>query len=1541
MVKLKYISFCMLFLKMSLAFSQGITITNVNTGPYTPGSSISALLDISNTCIRPGNSFTIYLSDANGSFTNEIQIGTFQGFYTAFMNGIIPANATPGNGYRLRIKSNSPALISNSSAAFTIRTGTALDAKISSSSINSANPDVFGLCSGVNNFTFYLNNESSPSSLVNATVINEMSKTTVEEIVFDSPAKPFNAQLAHYTVFVKAVSPEGNVATRSYLIINNRALTAFGTSGTNTVCLPNAVLEFNVAVSGSDGIESNFPGNIYSVTWGDGSEDQFTICDIRNNNGKISHEYTITSCGKTIVSGSNTVNNAFGINISSQNAYCGSVGTPVSTFAKVINKPENDFSNPGVCLNKPATFTNISIPGQDPNSNNPGCDNNAVTYTWFVDGVVVPGAINRPKSYSLVYTFTTPGNHVIRLESTTNTACPAAPIEKIICIQEPPKPSFSLNGSTSGITICANNVIKPVNTSYLDNTCGTNTYNWRVSGGQFNFINNTTAASSEPEILISQPGIYKIQLDVTSSACSTVTTEEQTIIVNDAPTATLSPSVTLCNLSSYIFNNTTSGPTKTEFSGTSEDLEDTYTWTVSGGAFSFIGETGPNSKYPVIDFTEYVSYTVTVTHRNNCGSVTTTQILSFAPAPIVNAGTYSPICYRGDITLNGSIEGTVVNFEWVGGNGTFSPNRNTLNAIYTPSLTERQAGQADLILRANTDLAAPCNVIEGFTTITIIDANTINSPSTKSICTGTKVDYVPVATVSGSSFSWVVLSSLNASGANSGSGNQINDLLINTSTTANAEVMYRITPSFEGCEGESFDLRITVTPNPILNAQASNNNICSGQPANITLSSNLIGTKYIWTAVPSDPLITGHSESQVPADITLINDILINRSAAVGTVTYNITPVSDNGCLGEVQTVTIRVKTLAENIINANQTICVGIVLEELRGNIPAGGDGPYTYQWQMSTDGGTTWADITGAQAENYTPSALLQTTSFRRVVNSFACPGSIQNNSNIVTVTVNPDAKAEFTFLSDKGCAPFRLDADNIKAILYPDRNAIYTWYANDSEIGTSETFPGYTISNPNETVRIKLIVSSSLGCKISEMSHDFGTQNALISRFTQDLSESCGAATVTFTNQSSPTIGTTFLWNFGNGQTSADVSPAPVNFRPAFNGADTTYTITLTASSICNSGVTCTSSILIKGQARSVFSPNKTVGCSPLQVTFNNTSPVTANTIYTYDFGDGSLPVEKNDRSSVSHVFTAGDDGATYIVTMTAKNDCGLHTSQHTIRVTPATVVAELVVNGDEQIGCAPFTVPFYNNSIGGTTYSYDFGDGARLVTASAPERITHTFSAPGIYTVTLTASNDCSSISTTEQITVLAQPQTGFTVSNISNVNTPLAFTNITTDGVYFKWDFGDGTTSQEVNPIHVYTAEGNYQVKLTATNYSNCQSTFIQSVRVLAEAGELFIPNSFIPNSNNPELREFKAKGFGIASYKLSVFNKWGEKLWETTELINDMPVEGWDGNYNGSNAPQGVYFWRMEAIFKNGQAWKGMTYNDAAPKTTGILNLIR
>jgi PKD repeat protein len=653
-----------------------------------------------------------------------------------------------------------------------------------------------------------------------------------------------------------------------------------------------------------------------------------------------------------------------------------------------------------------------------------------------------------------------------------------------------------------------------------------------------------------------------------------------------------------------------------------------------------------------------------------------------------------------------------------------------------------------------------------------------------------------------------------------------------------------------------------------------------------------------------------------------------------------ITPVNEIGCQGAAISVSVSVKAapvITNNTIAASQILCEGARAAELTGSVPGVG-GTYTYQWQASPDG-STWTNINGATDINYNPGVVAQTTQYRRLIILPNCNGTLEFPGNTVTVTVNYNARAEFSFVSDKGCVPFRIDAANITTTPYPDRNGVYTWYVNDVEIGQGASFPGYTISNENQSVTIKLRVTSSKGCAPAEMSHTFSSEKNIVASFIPDKTVGCGPLTVNFENRSSSLVNTTFAWDFGNGETSSAAIPAAITFLPDPTGKDKRYTITLIATSNCGISTPFTSTVLVQSQAKSMFAPDKTTGCSPLTVNFVNNSPVAANTTYTYEFGDGTRTTVTN-RDPVSHVYTTTNADRPYTVKMTVNGPCGEDESEYTIVVSPNTTIAALTVNGTDKRGCAPFTVPFFNASTGAESFLYEFGDGSSATTITSPEQVMHTFTEPGIYHVKLTAMG-CSTSSDIETIEVLAQPEVGFTSRRNEDCTClDVKFTNTSVGGVAYLWDFGDGVTSAEANPSHIYAATGVYNVKLTATNLNGCKDITTSQVTVTGIPGTLFMPNSFIPDSPNPELRLFSAKGFGLKSWKFSIFNKWGELLWETTTLNDGKPVEGWDGRFKGAQMPQGIYFWKADVEFLNGTGWEGMSYG-GAPKRTGAINLIR
>ncbi|MCB0626738.1 MAG: hypothetical protein KDC43_23175, partial [Saprospiraceae bacterium] len=83
------------------------------------------------------------------------------------------------------------------------------------------------------------------------------------------------------------------------------------------------------------------------------------------------------------------------------------------------------------------------------------------------------------------------------------------------------------------------------------------------------------------------------------------------------------------------------------------------------------------------------------------------------------------------------------------------------------------------------------------------------------------------------------------------------------------------------------------------------------------------------------------------------------------------------------------------------------------------------------------------------------------------------------------------------------------------------------------------------------------------------------------------------------------------------------------------------------------------------------------------------------------------------------------------------------------------------------------------------------------------------------------------------------------------------------------------------------------------------------------------------------------KGVGLEEYHLQVFSSYGQLLWETTELIDGQPAEGWDGTYKGELLPQDTYVWKIFAIFQDGREWPGTVEQDGQFRKMGTVVLIR
>ncbi|WP_198315789.1 PKD domain-containing protein [Chitinophaga tropicalis] len=231
-----------------------------------------------------------------------------------------------------------------------------------------------------------------------------------------------------------------------------------------------------------------------------------------------------------------------------------------------------------------------------------------------------------------------------------------------------------------------------------------------------------------------------------------------------------------------------------------------------------------------------------------------------------------------------------------------------------------------------------------------------------------------------------------------------------------------------------------------------------------------------------------------------------------------------------------------------------------------------------------------------------------------------------------------------------------------------------------------------------------------------------------------------------------------------------------------------------------------------------------CKDEQITFTDNSTTRAgNTIvsWTWDFGDGSAPVVYNGSlpASITHTYTTFND---FPVKLTVRDNTGCENS-FTDVVHIANIVASFGANGN--IACLNQPFQFNNTSVTEPlTYAWTFGDGG----TSTDQSPAHTYTTAGNYTVTLdiTGSTGCTSHAEITNFIRVPNPVANFSYPPIAADICPpikVQFTNSSTDFVSSAWDFGDGSTSSEDNPLHNYIRPGTFPVTLTVFSEGGCPS----------------------------------------------------------------------------------------------------------------------
>ncbi len=303
------------------------------------------------------------------------------------------------------------------------------------------------------------------------------------------------------------------------------------------------------------------------------------------------------------------------------------------------------------------------------------------------------------------------------------------------------------------------------------------------------------------------------------------------------------------------------------------------------------------------------------------------------------------------------------------------------------------------------------------------------------------------------------------------------------------------------------------------------------------------------------------------------------------------------------------------------------------------------------------------------------------------------------------------------------------------------------------------------------------------------------------------------------------------------------------------------------------------------------------------------------YEWDFGDGTSSPSKDPG------YHDYDTYGIFDITLKAFSAWCEDSATHQIQILPPPPVASF---SPDTSGCPPLTVPFRNHSQYAESYSWDFDDGS----GSTEAQPVHTFQEPGEYRVILQVTGLSGSNQAEQTVVVHEPPQAQFEPASSEPGITAeeFAFLNQSVNAVEYLWDFGDGTTSQEESPTHVYNAPGSYTVALYATSAEGCGDTLVREavVTILAGEGAAVFPSAFMWNGTGPtggawtpgseDNTVFHPQLKGATKLRMVVFNRLGHQIFETNEVY-----VGWDGYMiTGDLAPPGVYIYKAWITYTGG-----------------------
>ena len=1083
----------------------------------------------------------------------------------------------------------------------------------------------------------------------------------------------------------------------------------------------------------------------------------------------------------------------------------------------------------------------------------------------------------------------------------------------------------------------------PLTASYVGGI-GTATYQWYSNTTNSNsggvLIGGATSSNYTPSVFTTAGNYhFYATISLSGSGCGIITSNVATIIVVNDPLVNVQPlpSQTICQNSVP----TTLSVTPSGGIGTSYFYQwySSTTNTSSGGTLIFGASTNTCSPLTTIVGTLYYYCILNQVNSSGCSVTSATAEVIVNPAPQIDIQPQSNVWCIDQTPL--SLTTTYTNgtgtplYQWYS-NAINSTSGATLivgatAASYTPSTISDGETYYYCVITFPS-ISGGCEIITSDTALITVNLNPIIASVTATICSNNSFLIAPTTgdgniVPGGTTYTWSQ-PVINPVGAVTGVSAQlipqteISQTLLNNTTNI-ATVTYTVTPTSAICVGAPFT--VTITVNPAINPNIIiSNNSCFGIN-NASISTNITGgiSPYI---------INWDGPNGFTSSATTISNI------EPGTYTITIDDVGNcpyTNSYTITQPDAIVITTISQNNSSCFQSNDANIDISV------SGGTGSYAYTWTKDGIAHAITEDISNLSPGNYTISVTDEnncgpTVATFTVTEPPLLVVSLQNQTNVkcfgdatgeITVAVSGGTVInDYTFLWT-GPNGFTSNNQNLNSLfagtysltVTDDNNCQKTLEVTITQstpiIITYTTTPitCYGANNASLTATVSGGITP-YQFTWSNLATSLNQNNLSAGNYTLTVTDNLGCIkTITINIPEAPVfmvnpiVKNISCYGANDGSINLNlvggIAPVALSWSDGStaglirnNLTPGTYTATISDGTPCYIVRTFT---IIQPQPL-VLSANLSnpTDCDTANSGAINLIVSGGNPPFTYIWSNGNTIEDLTN-------LVAGN----YAVTVTDSKGCVVSGQYSLVR--PAPIV--IVVTTQTDFNCATHEVTqnFVAQASGGIPpFQYNWSSGN---TSGSNNQIMNT-DTNGTVVLTVEDSLGCTALYTVN----VTNPEIGYSSFESSSLGyvsygiysilDPIQFTSILTgdyESVY--WDFGDGTFSSELNPIHTYLIPKDYVVTQTVTYPFGCVYTF--TVTLTVEKGYLIVvPTAFTPNNDNIN-DTFRPVTKRLKNIVLDIYDTWGSIVYSEK---GDVLV-GWDGTINGFNAENGNYYSKVTA----------------------------